>query len=237
MPWDDEEPELVKPEKVVAFWSDTVLHQQGQPAVRGFGGRVFFYGAEEAKPVEIDGAVIVYAFDADGQDPTRQKPEKKFVFTADQVAGHLSQSRMGPSYSFWLPWDGVQGSTRNLSLVVRYEGREGEVVIAEPVSKLLPGSGEEQLKQLVVKQLDKPPVVRQVSHEVPEANASLQPFGLPAAPPLPQDSQPIDLPPSFLRRLQQGGQNNSGPATAADVNATTASAPSRDWGGIPKRDP
>jgi hypothetical protein len=221
MPWQKDDEELVKPEKIVAFWSDTVLHQTGRPAVRGFGGRVFFYGAEEAKPIEVDGAVMIYAFDADGQDPTNQKPEKKYVFTADQVTAHLSQSRMGPSYSFWLPWDGVQGATRNLSLVVRYEGRDGAVVIAEPVSKLLPGSGDAQMKQLATKRSDAGPAVRQASHEVTHSS-SVQPFGSAAGVVEETDAeQPveaIDLPPSFLRRLQRSAE----PDPAADADAVSS---------------
>ncbi len=142
MPWQEDEDELESPRKLVAFWSDTVLHQQGKPAVRGFGGRIFFYGVDDAEPLEVDGAVIVYAFNADRHDPATQKPEKKFVFKAEQLTDHFSQSRMGPSYSFWLPWDGVRGPTRNISLVVRYEGKDGTVVIADPVAKLLPGSNQ-----------------------------------------------------------------------------------------------
>ena len=34
MPWQDKEDELTPPERIVTFWSDTVLHQQGQPAIR-----------------------------------------------------------------------------------------------------------------------------------------------------------------------------------------------------------
>ncbi len=142
LPWQDDEAEADRPRKIVAFWSDTVMHQQGKPGVRGFGGRVFFYGEDENKPVEVDGSMIVYAFDAERHDPAKQAPEKKFIFTAEQMPDHFSESRMGPSYSFWLPWDNVQGPTRNVSIVARFEGSDGTVVIADPIAKLLPGTGE-----------------------------------------------------------------------------------------------
>ena len=71
-PWQDDEAEMKRPRKIVAFWSDTVMHQQGKPGVRGFGGRVFFYGEDEGKSLEVDGALIVYAFDADRHDPATQ---------------------------------------------------------------------------------------------------------------------------------------------------------------------
>ena len=117
MPWQDKDEELTPPERIVTFWSDTVLHQPGKPAVRGFGGRVFFYGEDESDPIEVDGSLVVYAFDADDDDPSQQQPEKKFVFPADQLEQHFSKSDMGPSYSVWLPWDVVGGPSRNLSLV------------------------------------------------------------------------------------------------------------------------
>ena len=141
LPWQDKEDEFAPPERIVTFWSDTVLHQPDQPAIRGFGGRVFFYGKDESKPIEVDGSLAVYAFDADHHDPSNQRPEKKFVFTADQLKEHFSKSDMGPSYSVWLPWDEVLGPTRNISLVARFEGREGGTVISEPANKLLPGTG------------------------------------------------------------------------------------------------
>jgi hypothetical protein len=43
MPWQDDEPEFQMPHRIIGFWSDTVLYQKGAPAVRGFGGRLFFY--------------------------------------------------------------------------------------------------------------------------------------------------------------------------------------------------
>ena len=139
LPWQDKD-ETPAPQKVVSFWSDTVMYQQGMSGIRGFGGRVFFYDKKDTKPIPVDGSLTVYAFDADHFDPTAQRPEKKFVFTPEQLSQHFSQSELGPSYSIWLPWDEVMGPTRNLSLVTRFEGRNGGVVIGEPTNKLLPGT-------------------------------------------------------------------------------------------------
>jgi hypothetical protein len=212
MPWQkDDEKTPVKPEKIVAFWSDTVLHQQGQPGVRGFGGRLFFYGSEENKAVEVDGAVIVYAFDADSKEPTQQKPERKFVFTAEQLPSHLSQSRLGPSYSLWLPWDGVGEVTRNISLVVRFEGTDGTVVLADPVSKLLPGSQAPQVANTRVTRSDSGSAVQQVSYEEDAAGLTSS-----TTPPHNKNVESIDLPPSFIRQLQSAPveQTQASPSAA-----------------------
>ena len=64
IPW----PELVNydepktPLKMVAMWQDTVKSQPGKPSIRGFGGRIIFYGADATKPVKVDGDLDVFAF-------------------------------------------------------------------------------------------------------------------------------------------------------------------------------
>lgn len=137
-PWSKKNP--VVPDRILTVWSDSVLHQPGLTGVRGFGGRVYFYQAPSTEPMEVDGGVAVYVFDADELNPKDQKPVRKYVFTADQLAQHMSKSSLGPSYSLWLPWDEVGGQSRRLSLITRFEGRQGGTVISDPSIKLLPGS-------------------------------------------------------------------------------------------------
>ncbi|MBM4005620.1 MAG: hypothetical protein FJ295_20415 [Planctomycetes bacterium] len=138
-PWTRSKPEPAIPDRIMAIWTDTVLHQPGEPALRGFGGRIFFYQDKSKDPVEVDGGLAIYVFDADKIDPRSPTPERKFVFTADQFASHASRSELGLSYSVWLPWDEVGGPNRRLSIVTRFEGRNGGVVISQPTQKLLPG--------------------------------------------------------------------------------------------------
>ena len=140
-PWSKNADNKPIPDRMLPIWTDTVLHQPNQPGLRGFGGRVFFYRDGNPEPIEVDGALAVYVFDADQLSPQQPNPEKKFVFTAEQFAGHMSHSSMGPSYSVWLPWDEVGGPNRKLSLVARFEGANGGTVISEPTIKLLPGVG------------------------------------------------------------------------------------------------
>jgi len=137
--WFGEEKEKPIPDRMLVIWTDTVLHQPQLPGVRGFGGRVFFYQGKETTPIEVDGGLAIYAFDANALASAGNKPERKFVFTADQMAEHMSKSDMGPSYSIWVPWDEVGGMVRQLSLIARFEGRSGGVVISDPTIKLLPG--------------------------------------------------------------------------------------------------
>ncbi|MDG2380603.1 MAG: hypothetical protein P8N76_02935 [Pirellulaceae bacterium] len=132
------------PSRIVAMWTDTVLYQDGKPGVRGFGARVYFYGPEDdEKPIEVDGSLTVYAFNAEQKTRGMPSPEKKFIFTADQFKSHHSQTKVGHSYSIWLPWDELGGTTRHISLITRFEHRLGGVVVSDPSKVVLPGLSSE----------------------------------------------------------------------------------------------
>jgi hypothetical protein len=195
LPWAQPD-DLALPHRILPMWSETVRHERGYAAVRGFGGRIFFYGEDDRDPVKVDGSLTVYAFDAEELNPEKAAAKKQYVFTADQFARHHSKCKLGHSYSVWLPWDKVGGVSRQISLVVRFEGRNGGVVISEPATKLLPGltakadtnsatQGQEQSGH-------DPNPVRSASYESPDA---LEPARR-ARP-----SSTIDLPPSFSRHL------------------------------------
>jgi hypothetical protein len=136
-PWSKEKKKPL-PDRIVPVWTDTVLHQPNQPGVRGFGGRVYFYLKDGSDPIEIDGGLAIYVFDADNE-AYDQKPLRKFAFTPEQFANQMSKTSIGPSYSIWLPWGEVGGPPRRLSLIARFEGTEGGTVISDPTIKLLPG--------------------------------------------------------------------------------------------------
>ena len=130
IPWptgDIDDPKA--PTKVVAIWTDTVLHQPGKPATRGFGGRLMFYGQDESTPIKVNGTLVVYGFDEEGRSPSDVKPDRKYVFPADQLPRHYSKSRLGHSYSVWVPWDAVGGPRKEISLIVRFIPTKGVAVV------------------------------------------------------------------------------------------------------------
>lgn len=134
--------ELEPPGKVMAVWTDTVMNQAGQKPVRGFGGRLMFYGpAEGSKPIKVKGTLVVYAFVETDRDPTNPVPDRKFVFTSDQLEKHYSKSDLGHSYSVWLPWDEVGGPQAEVSLLIRFTpDAGGAVVVGEQSKHVLPGT-------------------------------------------------------------------------------------------------
>ncbi len=136
LPW-EEKPQV--PEKLVAFWTDTILYQPNQPPIRGFGGRLMFYGPGSTKPVKVSGELVVYAFDEEGRGPTDVKPDRKYVFPRDQFARHYSDSKLGHSYSVWIPWDAAGGPQKEISLIARFIPDEGPVLVGQQARQILPG--------------------------------------------------------------------------------------------------
>ncbi len=188
------------PDRILPVWTDSVLHQPSQPGVRGFGGRVYFYGKENTEPIEVDGNFAVYVFDAEDNFSTTQKPLRKFVFTADQFKSHMSKTSMGPSYSVWIPWGEVGGPPRKLSLISRFEGREGGTTISDPTIKLLPGIP-----------TNKEASISQTAATAPNGSSSVSLAGHNESPSRSRKKEEsneassvesIDLPPAFQRHLR-----------------------------------
>jgi hypothetical protein len=159
---DEEEP--VTPTRLIPVWTDTVLTRANHPGVRGFGGRIVFYRDGEQRPVKVDGSIVVYAWndtDADADSAGSEIPDRKYVITADQLASHYSESRVGPSYSVWIPWEEVGGTHRKITLITRFIGTNGAELVSHPVNAVLPGPVDDRI--IVEKTYSTPKVVHSVS--------------------------------------------------------------------------
>lgn len=143
MPWESDEPEYKLPIKMVVNWKDTIRTNPNDPPIRGFGGRVHFYD-ESNRPVRVEGQLTVYGYDDSqpgGTDPER--PNRKFVFDADKLQTHYSMSKLGHSYSFWVPWDRVGGDQKEITLAPFFRTATGQVLMGEQTSQVLPGAGKQ----------------------------------------------------------------------------------------------
>ncbi len=164
-----------QPSHIVALWSDMVVHDpNGQPA-RGFGGRLTFYTAKGNKPVRVDGSLVVYGFEEQGNGPAKMKPDKKFVFTPEQFARHYEKTRLGHSYVVWVPWDAAGGPQKSVSLIARFTPKEGQLVVGEPTRHVLPGpspdpiTGQAKMARTAGDRQTRDRSVRQVSYEMPDS--------------------------------------------------------------------
>lgn len=230
IPWGSKKKETkVVPDRILAVWTDTVLHQQGQTGVRGFGGRVYFYEKDKTDPIEVDGSLAVYAFNADDDAIDSQKPLRKFVFTAEQLASHMSKTSIGPSYSIWLPWSSVSDPPQKLSLITRFEGVDGGTTISDPVIKLLPGI----VKKAASEKNSNAPLVDRANTLKPR-DLSVQPasYSEPKESENPEriekrSVETIELPPGFQRHLnnfeypQKGFDQNGKPMADFQLETTT----------------
>ena len=142
---EEEKPEPQVPSRLVATWTETVLNKAGQKPLRGFGGRIAFFKQASEDPVRVDGQLVVYAFDETSRASHETHPSRKFIFPAEEVVRHESDSKVGTSYSFWLPWDEVGGPQRNISLITRFEPKGGPIVMGEQTKHFLPGASPDVL--------------------------------------------------------------------------------------------
>lgn len=127
------------PARVVALWSPAMYNTPGKPATRGFGGRLYFYNHKD-EPIPIEGQLVVFAYNDSVQQVDGRKPDRKFVFTSEQLSTHFSPAELGASYSIWIPWDAVGGQQLEISLLPIFTATSGQVVMAEQSRNVLPGT-------------------------------------------------------------------------------------------------
>ncbi|MBN1588102.1 MAG: hypothetical protein JW888_01155 [Pirellulales bacterium] len=133
---------MVAPNTVAAVWTNAVFEQEGSRATRGFGGRVSFYGSDQKNSVRVDGRLTVYAYDELSPKTEDAAPDRKYVFTREQLEKHYGKGPTGPSYHIWIPWDAAGSVRREIALIVRFDPVEGKPVVGEPIHAVLQGPGE-----------------------------------------------------------------------------------------------
>src|SRR6185436_10868974 len=90
--------------------------------------------------IRVDGQLVVYAFDETTRDPYRTEPTRRYIFPAEAFAVRESDGELGTSYSVWLPWDEAGGTERKISLIARFEPKDGPVIAGEQTNHYLAGA-------------------------------------------------------------------------------------------------
>ncbi len=227
LPWQKEEEKPPIPTRMTAVWTNTVMNQPAQPGVRGFGGRIVFYGEDQQDSLTVEGTLTVYAFDDTEQQAAGRAPTKKFVFLPEHLPSHQSQSVLGASYSFWIPWDSVGGEPRTISLITRFEDQSGRVILSDPTRLILPGlEAEVQLGNTTQQHPEQP-----VSFETPAPPETKQ---------SPLETTTITVPKNFVagparvanREVPQGSTyDDAGPSAPILGPPPSARATSSDTAG------
>lgn len=143
LPGEDDKPAV--PATLSAVWTPAVMTRADGSQARGFGGRLMFFGPESQKAIRVDGALAVFAYDEQkGPNPSAE-PDRRYIFTREMLASHHSKTEFGHSYSVWIPWDGVNGPTRQVSLLVRFNPTEGSTISGDLARLSLSGTSGAEL--------------------------------------------------------------------------------------------
>lgn len=127
------------PEQLIAMWTDASMRKPGVAgATRGFGGRIYFYDGKQHS-VKVEGELVVYAFvEKDRQAPSKL-PERKFVFTAEELEQNYSKTALGHCYDVWLPWGKAEDQSLSISLLPTLKSKDGKVVFGSQSLNVLKG--------------------------------------------------------------------------------------------------
>lgn len=153
------------PAQLVAMWTDASLRKPGvSGATRGFGGRIYFYDAKQ-RSVKAEGELVVYAFvEKDRQVPSKL-PERKFVFTAEELEQNYAKTALGHCYNVWLPWGkDDEDQAVSVSLLPTLKSPEGKVVMGSQSLNTLKGK-ENESEGLEAVTVVGSPAVQQVSYD------------------------------------------------------------------------
>jgi hypothetical protein len=130
------------PARMAVIWKETcIVTHLGQKPTRGFGARVYLYN-EKNEPIRADGELIVYAFDDTGRElgDGARVPDRKYVFRQSELQQHFGETDIGPSYSFWVPWDQGGTALTTVALLPVFKPVNGPLVQAGQSIAVLPGS-------------------------------------------------------------------------------------------------
>ena len=220
----DQEPDFQIPKSMVGIWKAATFDKVGSKSVRGFGGRFYFYDANN-EPVRVNGDLTIYGYDDHNQAESGEgKADRKFVFKADSLNTHFSESAFGESYSFFVPWDNVGGDEKTITLIPVFKTVEGHVPEAKPATLRLPGRRVSRSAAMLSEKKMANPVV-QASAELP----TNLPLGSNMTSPIPTKKRArrmpttLRLPPHLAERLSAPVQRTASTASThtKDVSEET----------------
>ena len=141
IPWGEgRDGRIEQPMRVEAVWVDTILTKPDQKPMRGFGGRLYFFGPNNSQEsAKVEGTLVIYGFEETNRDPTNVVPDRKIVYPEKEFAELYSKSKLGHSYSVWVPWEEAGGTRKEITLLARFIPKKGGVIASEQIRVLLPG--------------------------------------------------------------------------------------------------
>lgn len=154
-PWSTAKAEKPQPARMTVVWTHATESETGRE-MRGFRGRIFFYPTKKAlpgkpaesklaekdrdQPMKVEGTLTVYVFEQAADGKLSPATPRKYLFTPEKLKKQCAESKQGPSYQVWLPWDTVGGPPKHVNLWTRFDGIAPKVIVVSDHSpQLLPG--------------------------------------------------------------------------------------------------
>ena len=227
------------PASLVTIWSNAVVSQP-RGAVRGLGGRIYFYD-ENHQPTEVDGDMTIYIYDDTNavSEKLAQKPSRTVKFTRDELAQKLTPTSFGPSYSVWIPWDEVGGHKTELSLIPVFRSTsDGQVVTGKQASHLLPGAEPPQFAKQIRQRKPSDVSLANYRRDKNENNARVrQASAVQAAREEDRGTTTIKLPRSMQKRLVRNANRRRQANAPADESTSDGRCEAIDVNSRPRTKP
>jgi len=123
---------------ILTMWQAAEGPGRNGVPTRGFLGQILFFGMDPA-PLAVDGKVRIYLFDDHGTVQEQSRPIHEFDFDNKAWAAHLQASRVGPTYTVFLPYPRDDFHEAKCSLRLRFTPMAGTTLYSDPMTVLLPG--------------------------------------------------------------------------------------------------
>ncbi|MBI5760601.1 MAG: hypothetical protein HZA46_18955 [Planctomycetales bacterium] len=126
---------------IMALWQPTTGTGLDGLTCRGFAGQIFFFSHQKQLPAEVNGTVRIYVFDDQGSEEDQVKPFHQFDFSPEAWKLQFCRTKLGPTYTIFVPYTRKGPHTAQCSLRIRYTPANGAPVSSDMVNVSLPGSG------------------------------------------------------------------------------------------------
>jgi hypothetical protein len=126
---------------IMALWQPTTGTGLDGLTCRGFAGQIFFFSHQKQLPAEVNGTIRIYVFDDQGSDEDQVKPFHQFDFSPEAWKLQFCRTKLGPTYTIFVPYTRKGPHTAQCSLRIRYTPANGAPISSDMVNVALPGSG------------------------------------------------------------------------------------------------
>jgi hypothetical protein len=126
--------------EILAIWQASEGPGPKGIPVRGFAGQIFFFTQDRAqKPVAVDGTARIYLFDDHGSVEEQARPLHQYDFDRASWAGHLQNSKLGPTYGVFIPYPRNDYHQAVCSLRIRFTAPKTRPLYSQSSTIALPG--------------------------------------------------------------------------------------------------